>query len=304
MITHHTYHLPHGIQLSCRISGSPDRPVLMFLHGFPQAAFAWDELLHHFSSPQNGGYFCIAPNLRGYENSSKPDEISAYRAKNLVQDIDALKELVSPNQPLAGLIAHDWGGAVAWNYANQHPEKMQKLCIINSPHPGTFLRELRQNPEQQKASAYMNFLIRDDAEKLLAEDDYRRLWEFFSLMNAEQGPHAWLNEQVKEQYRQLWNQGLTGPLNYYRASPMRPAEQETDAINQLQIPDSMLTIKIPTCVIWAMADIALPPNLLDGLEAYISNLTIHKIPEGTHWIIQEQPKLVAQWLQAFLLRPK
>ena len=87
----------------------------------------------------------------------------------------ALAQMVSPTAPLAGLVAHDWGGAVAWNAANQHPELMRRLMIVNSPHPGTFLRELQNNPEQQAASAYMNFLIRPDAEELLAEDDFRRV---------------------------------------------------------------------------------------------------------------------------------
>jgi pimeloyl-ACP methyl ester carboxylesterase len=78
------------------------------------------------------------------------------------------------------LVAHDWGGAVAWNLANQQPQLIKRLAIVNSPHPGTFLRELKTNPKQQAASAYMNFLIRPDAEALLAENDFARMWPFFS----------------------------------------------------------------------------------------------------------------------------
>jgi putative transcription antitermination factor YqgF len=163
--------LPHGIQLNCRHSGQPARPVLLFLHGFPEGAFAWDELLDHFSQPQNGGYFCVAPNLRGFETSSTPADPAAYRAKFFVQDILALIDIVSPGQALAALVAHDWGGAVAWTLANQHPERLQRLVIIKSPHPGTFLRDLQSNPGQQAASAYMNFLIRPDAAALLALAD-------------------------------------------------------------------------------------------------------------------------------------
>jgi len=144
--------LPHGITLNCRVSGERGRPVLMFLHGFPEAAFVWDPLLAHFSRPENGGYRCVAPNLRGYEQSSAPSDVSAYRAKHLVQDILALCEAESPHQPLAALVAHDWGGAVAWGFANQHPGRLRQLAIINSPHPGTFLRELQNSPEQQAAS--------------------------------------------------------------------------------------------------------------------------------------------------------
>ena len=173
--------LPHNITLSVRVTGERGRPVLMFLHGFPEAAFVYDELLEHFAKPENGGYRCVAPNLRGYEKSSAPAEVSAYRPKFLTQDVAALIAIETENsgQKLECLVAHDWGGAVAWNLTNQMPHLTKKLAIINSPHPGTFLRELKSNPKQQAASAYMNFLIRPDAEKLLAEDDFRRLFGFF-----------------------------------------------------------------------------------------------------------------------------
>ena len=292
--------LAHGVTLDCRVAGLEGRPLMLFLHGFPEAAFVWDEMLAHFSAPDNGGYWCVAPNLRGYAGSSSPAEVSAYRAKYVVQDLVALKQALSPDAPLACLVAHDWGGAVAWNMANQHPQLMQQLAIINSPHPGTFLRELQASPEQQAASAYMNFLIRPDAEVLLAEDDYRRLWAFFSNMGAVDGPYAWLTEKVKAQYREVWSQGLTGALNYYRASPLRPPRAEDAAAAAISLPASMLEILVPTLVLWGMQDIALPPGLIDGLEDYIPDLTLKRIADASHWLVHEQPDLVAQHLSAFL----
>jgi len=292
--------LAHGVSLECRMAGLEGRPVMLFLHGFPEAAFVWDDMLAHFSAPDNGGYRCVAPNLRGYAGSSSPAEVSAYRAKYLVQDLVALKQALSPDAPLACLVAHDWGGAVAWNMANQHPQLMQQLAIINSPHPGTFLRELQASPEQQAASAYMNFLIRPDAEVLLAQDDYRRLWAFFTNMGAVDGPYAWLTEEVKAQYREVWSQGLTGALNYYRASPLRPPRSEDAAAAAITLPASMLQILVPTLVLWGMQDIALPPGLIDGLEDFIPDLTLERIADGSHWLVHEQPDLVAQHLSAFL----
>lgn len=282
------------------MAGAEGRPVMLFLHGFPEAAFVWDEMLAFFSDPAHGGYLCVAPNLRGYAGSSAPSDVAAYRAKHLVQDLVALKELLSPQQPLACLVAHDWGGAVAWNMANQHPELMRQLAIINSPHPGTFLRELQSSPEQQAASAYMNFLIRPDAEVLLSEDDYRRLWAFFTNMGAVDGPYAWLTEDVKAQYREVWSQGLTGALNYYRASPLRPPREADAAAAAITLPKSMLDILVPTLVLWGMNDIALPPGLVDGLEDYIPDLRLQRIADGSHWLVHEQPALVAQSLWAFL----
>ena len=126
----------------------------MFLHGFPEAAFVWDKLLEHFAKPENGGYRCVAPNLRGFEKSSSPTEVSAYRVKFLMQDIAALVaiETADSGNKLECLVAHDWGGSVAWTLANQMPHVTKKLAIINSPHTGTFIRELRSNPKQQAAA--------------------------------------------------------------------------------------------------------------------------------------------------------
>ncbi|MGA8785601.1 MAG: alpha/beta fold hydrolase [Polaromonas sp.] len=294
--------LPHGISLSCRSAGTKGRPALMFLHGFPEAAFVWDGLLEHFARPENGGFRCIAPNLRGYEQSSAPEDAAAYRPKHLMQDVAALVELEGGQ--LACLIAHDWGGAVAWNLAAAQPGCMKKLAIINSPHPGTFLRELQHSPAQQAASAYMNFLIRPDAEALLAEDDFRRLWAFFTAMGAIDGPHAWLTDAVKAQYRSIWRAGMTGPLNYYRASPLRPPRpgppHNDPAAAAVTIPRDRLEVHLPTLVIWAMGDTALPPALLDGLEDFVPQMQLRRVPDATHWILHEQPDLVTGYLQEFL----
>ena len=302
--------LPHGITLSCRASGERGRPVLLFLHGFPEAAFIWDETLEHFAQPENGGYRCVAPNLRGFEKSSAPTEVSAYRAKHLVQDISALIAQECGTTALACLVAHDWGGAVAWNLANQMPQLLQRLAIINSPHPGTFLRELQRSPKQQAASAYMNFLIRPDAEAILATDDFRRMWGFFTKHAPDQ-PCPWLTEAVKEQYRSVWRgtdpngtpgAGLRGGCNYYRASPLRPPQPEDAAATAISLPHAMLTVALPTLVIWGMKDVALPPELIDGLDDYIANLTLRKVADASHWIVHEQPQLVARLLGEFLGR--
>jgi pimeloyl-ACP methyl ester carboxylesterase len=236
----------------------------------------------------------VAPNLRGYEGSSQPPEVAAYRAKHLVQDLAAL--IAIEGGPLACLVAHDWGGAVAWNLANQRPELTRKLAIINSPHPGTFLRELQSNPRQQQASAYMNFLIRPDAEVLLREDDCRRLFGFFTSW----GGAPWLTEDVKQRYRDVWDASLTGGLNYYRASPLRPPRGEDPGAADITLPREMLTVDIPTLVLWAMEDVALPPELIEGLDEYVSQLTLEKVPGATHWIVHERPEFIAERLAAFL----
>jgi epoxide hydrolase 4 len=286
--------LPHGITLSCRASGPRDADQrVLLLHGFPEGAFIWDEVMQGVGDAAR----CVAPNLRGYERSTAPAEVEAYRAKHLVADIAALIETLGA--PIDLLVAHDWGGAVAWNLAAQRPHLIKQLLIVNSPHPATFLRELRDNPAQQAASAYMNFLCRPDAAALLAANDFERLWPFFSNM----GGAAWLSESVREQYRALWRQGLEGALNYYRASPLKPPLSASDAIHSVVFAPEFVTVRVPTTVLWGEADIALPVALLEGLEAFVAPLDVQRVAGASHWIVHEQPALVAATIGRLLITP-
>ena len=146
----------------------------------------------------------------------------------------------------------------------------------------------------------MNFLVRPDAPALLAEDDFRRLWPFF------QGPDgqwpAWMDEPTRNQYRAVWGAGLQGGCNYYRASPLRPPLGDDPGANAVTLPREMLTVDVPTWVLWALDDIALCPGLIDGLGDYIPRLTLETVPGASHWIIHEQPERVIAGLQAHLLR--
>ena len=296
--------LPHGIRLSCRAAGQVGRPVLLFLHGFPEAAFVWDALLEHFARAENGGWRCVAPNLRGFEHSSAPRDVSAYKARHLVQDITALIDLVTADSPTPGrlgaLVAHDWGGALAWSVAARHPQRMQRLVIVNAPHPVPFRRELADSPAQQKASAYMNFLARPDAPDLLAENDFARLWPFFTAMAADSGPATWLDDAMRERYRSVWRLGLHGACHYYGASPLRPPTAADPGAVAVQLPPALVHVQVPTLVIWGMDDTALPPALLDGLADHVPDLRIEPVPGATHWIVHEQPAHVARLAGAFL----
>jgi pimeloyl-ACP methyl ester carboxylesterase len=282
-------HLPGGTVLACRSAGTgPVRALL--LHGFPEAAFAWDGVLQRLA-PRHAA---VAPNQRGYPGSSAPAGDAAYRARHLVADLAALIEQLGAPLPL--LVAHDWGGAVAWNLAAQRPDLIRRLLIINSPHPATLLRELRHDPEQIAASAYMNFLVRPDAAALLAEGDFRRLWPFF-------GDAAWLDAAQRERYREAWRnggRGLDPMLAWYRASPLRPALPGDARLAQNDLPDEAVTVRVPTTVLWGERDAALRPGLLRGLERWVPQLELTRVPEGSHWLVHEQPGLVADTAQALI----
>jgi pimeloyl-ACP methyl ester carboxylesterase len=285
--------LPHGITLSCRAAGPAraDVPRALFLHGFPEAAFAWDSVMQRLASRVR----CVAPNLRGFERSSAPPGVQAYRARHLVADVEAL--IGRLGGPVDLLVAHDWGGALAWNLAAAHPASMRRLMIVNSPHPATFLRELRANPAQQRASAYMNFLCRSDAEALLCADGYARLWPFFERM----GGGAWLTPELRARYREVWACGLTGGLNYYRASPLRPATGEDGhTLAGVELSDALVSVGVPTTVLWGLDDRALLPGLLDGLERWVPQLEVLPIAGASHWIVHEQPDRVVTEVERLL----
>ncbi len=292
-----TQALPHGVTLQCRATGAPDAPRrALFLHGFPEAAFVWDAVMAQLGS---AGLRCVAPDLRGYGGSSAPAEVAAYRAKHLVADLDALIDasVARPGAPIDLLVAHDWGGGVAWNYAALRPHRVRQLVIINSPHPGALLRELRDNAEQQAASLYMNALVQPDAAARLAADDFAGLWATFER----HGTPDWLTPALREQYRAVWRQGLDGALNYYRASPLRPPRDAQDhSLHHLQLPASVVQVAVPTSVLWGDADHALRPGLLDGLEAWVPGVRIHRLAGASHWIVHERPDWVIGHLRSLL----
>lgn len=288
--------LPHGITLACRAAGEPGRPLMLFLHGFPQGAFVWDDLLRHFSQPGHGGYRCIAPNLRGYAGSSAPADVQAYRPRHLVQDISALaRALGGPS--IAALVAHDWGGAIAWNLAAQEPALLQRLVILNAPHPLIFARELAQSPAQQAASAYMNFLARPDAAQKLAEDDFRRLWALLRGMGTDQDS-SWLDEAMQTQHRACWREGggLAGPCAYYAATPLRPQPAE----GRPALAPTLGRVEVPTLVIWGLRDQALLPGLLEGLQEHVPRLQVHRVADASHWIVHERSALVIEQITRFM----
>jgi pimeloyl-ACP methyl ester carboxylesterase len=141
----------------------------------------------------------------------------------------------------------------------------------------------------------MNFLCRPDAEALLSADDFARLWPFFTNMGAADPGRVgggWLTETMRERYREVWRQGLRGGCNYYRASPLRPPRANDDAVMRVELPAAAVTSHAPTLVVWAENDIALPVELLDGLEEFVPQLRVVRVPDATHWIVHERPALV------------
>jgi pimeloyl-ACP methyl ester carboxylesterase len=204
------------------------------------------------------------------------------------------------------VIAHDWGGAVAWGLANRYPQQLERLLILNSPHPGSFLRELQSNPVQQSASQYMHFLRRPDAPELLAENGWQRMLGFFQ--NPDGSTPAWLTPERKQQYREHWDLGVHGACMFYAASPLVPprpggSADELQDIRELSLPDEMLHIPVPVRILWGDSDLALQPALLHGLEQWVPQLGIEHLQGCSHWVVHERPEAVQRALTEFLQTP-
>ena len=135
---------------------------------------------------------------------------------------------------------------------------------------------------------------------LLSQDDFKKLWSFAFEDVSATSHTAWLDESTREQYRKVWSQGLTGGLNYYRASPLRPATLQDPAAAGVDLPAAMWRIEVPTLVLWGMRDRALLPCLLDGLGDHVAQLEVHPHAQASHWIVHEQPEWVMNHLTRFL----
>jgi pimeloyl-ACP methyl ester carboxylesterase len=285
----------NGMDLFVRSVGEPTAPLVLFLHGFPEYSGAWDEVLPAFAAR----YHAVAPDQRGYAGSSKPDGLDAYRIKNLVRDILALGDALSPHRPFA-IVAHDWGASVGYATAIAAPGRVSRLAVINGVHPGPFQRALVEDEAQRKASGYMHDLRDAGAEERLSANGFEKLLGMLTRF----GPQPWLTPDKRAGYLEAWSMpgALTGMLNWYRASPLlvpRPGES-VDPAKVLKLDPAQLRIRMPHLVIWGMDDRALLPVSRATLADYCDDLTVHEIAGADHWVVHQKPDEVIGCLKAFL----
>ncbi len=284
----HAYADVNGVRLHYVSEGSGE--LILFLHGFPEFWYAWREQLTAFGADHRA----VAVDMRGYNLSEKPDTVEAYRVPTLVEDVRALIEHLGYRT--CTLVGHDWGGVVAWAFAMRHPDYLDRLVIVNAPHPVIFSRELRDNPAQQRASRYMLTFRSPEGESVLAADNYA------ALVNGVLTPKETFSDADRAAYLAAWSQpgALTGGLNYYRAAQLGPPTDDTARDAPTALVADAPAIMTPTLVIWGERDTALLTGNLNGLDTQVANLTIVRIPEGTHWIIHEQPVRVNDEIRTFL----
>ncbi|WP_295630947.1 alpha/beta hydrolase [Novosphingobium sp.] len=297
--------LANGIELDVRDEGpvkdnGGNAPVLIFLHGFPESHRTWRHQIAHLS----GRFRCIAPDQRGYRGSSKPQDVASYTPDKLIGDIFLLADALGVKD--FTVVGHDWGGAIAWGVALGSQKTSQtrngrvtRAVIMNAPHPVTFQKLLYLDGGQRASSQYMR-LFRDPAQDaLVREHGLAPL-----LVKAFEGKLG-STPEPEETAALLadWAvpEAAFGMLNWYRASPMDvPPMDSPRALPASYAPPPLPPLSIPTLVIWALDDIALPPANLDGLDALVTNLTLVKVPGCGHFVPWEAPTAVNAALDDFL----
>ena len=293
VMLNHEYADVNGVRLHYARAGN-GKKLIMFVHGFPEFWYEYKNQLHEFGKD----YTAVAPDMRGYNLSSKPAELEKYEVRHMVEDLRQLAEKLGHKKFI--LVAHDWGGAIAWAFGVAHPDYLEKLVIINAPHPGVFARELTQNPAQQKASSYMLMFRSPQAEQMLSANNYAALVQAVMGEGLKNGTFT---EEDKKAYIEAWSQpgALTGGLNYYRAAKVGPpAAGEEKSQTNFAAGAPSLMVNVPTLVIWGEKDTALLTGNLDGLAKFVPKLTIKRIPDGTHWVIHEKPDLINQYIREFI----
>jgi epoxide hydrolase 4 len=292
----HEYAEVNGVRLHYARAGSG--PLIVFLHGFPEFWYEWKHQIAEFSSDHT----VVAPDMRGYNLSSKPADLAAYQMPQLVEDMRALTGVLlkASGGEKFTLVAHDWGGVVAWVFAALNPAMLDKLVIVNAPHPTVFGRLLREDADQQKASQYMLMFRSPEAEARLSANNYEMLTAMVLGAGLRSGT---VTEDDKKEYLSAWSQpgALTGGLNYYRAAQIGPPAASAATAEQAGVLNQPpLVVRVPTLVIWGEKDTALLTGNLNGLEEVVPALTVKRIPEGTHWVVRENAPEVNRLIREFL----
>lgn len=278
----HTHVPTNGIRLHCVEQGEGD--LMLMLHGFPEFWYSWRHQIQEFSADHK----VVAPDLRGYNDSEKPAHVSDYQLSALIEDVRGLIEHYQRDRCI--LVGHDWGGAIAWQTAYAYPELIDQLIVMNLPHPAKFFEGL-QTPQQLLRSWYIFFFqLPALPEWAIAWNDYELIEQMFKGMAVNSDTFS--AEDINAFKDAAAKRGaLTAMVNYYR-NILR-----TDTLRR-----DWPMLSIPTLMIWGEDDAALGIELTHGTERYVEDLTLQYIPSCSHWVQQEQPELVNEYMRDFLAR--
>lgn len=280
----HQFIKTNGLRLHYVTQGTG--PLLLFLHGFPEFWYTWRHQIAAFAD----SFTVVALDLRGYNDSDKPQEISDYAMPELVKDVSGV--ITELGYERCVLVGHDWGGAIAWSTAYAHPEQVEKLVILNCPHPCRF-RAGMTNPAQIMRSAYMLFFqIPWLPELVLQANDYDFISQAFDNMGVNRSA---ISETDVQAFKSAIARpgALTAALNYYRNLFLSPALFQ----------QNWSVLEVPTLMIWGEEDPAFENTLVKNTEEYVRDFHLRYIPNCGHWVPQEYPDLVNQYIREFVQTP-
>ncbi|MBH8562056.1 alpha/beta hydrolase [Nostoc sp. CENA67] len=277
----HEYITTNGLKLHYVTQGAG--PLMLMLHGFPEFWYSWRHQIPEFSK-----YFqVVALDLRGYNESDKPQEQSAYIMDEFIKDVEGVIKGLGYDKCI--LVGHDWGGAIAWSFAYAHPEMVERLIILNLPHPAKFAQGLF-TPQQLLRSWYM-FLFQLPwlPEFLLQSSDFQLIEKTFQATAVNK--NAFTQADINAYKDAAAKRGaITAMLNYYR-----------NGLQQFMSNKNWSILHVPTLMIWGENDIALGKELTYDTAAYVQDLQIKYIHHCGHCVQQEQPELVNQYIKEYLV---
>ena len=278
------------------VGGPPDGDLVVLLHGLPQFWYTWR---HQLEPLADAGFRVIAPDLRGYNESDRPTATSAYRMDALLDDVEGLIDAQSRRS--GTVVGHDWGGGIGWELAMTRPSLVDDLCIVNAPHPAAFKRELAHVTQIEKSWYALFVQLPKLPEMAMSHNDFEI---FDRLYRDDPKASAHFSETDIERYKSIFRQpgAVTAALNYYRAYvPRYLSRIVRESIPGLTTEVPMTTtIEVPTQVIWGMDDVALVPELSDGLQQWVPDLRVERLPGVSHWVPEEMPNRVTHILVDFL----
>ncbi len=275
--------LPTGVELDVATAGDPAAPAIVLLHGFPESHRTWRHQIPELAKT----HFVIAPDQRGFARSSKPEGAENYTPDKTVGDLIALADHFGKDRFV--LIGHDWGGAIAWMAALQHPNRIERLIIVNAPHPFVFQKSLFDDMEQRAASQYIRLFRNPGLETQL---EAMGLGTFFDTTFARHADPALLAPE-RDAYLDEWGQpgAMTAMLNWYRASAIVVPGMDESPERPAFLDGPFPPLQMPVLVIWGMGDKALLPVQLEGLDQLVPDLKIVQVDAG-HFVPWENPGAV------------
>ena len=285
--------LTTGITMNVALTGPEDAPAVILLHGFPESHRTWRGLAPLLSDKLR----LVMPDQRGFGDSDRPQEVDAYQTETLLADLFALADALGIER--FALVGHDWGGAIAWAAAIKGEPRVERLAIINSPHPLIFQKSLIEDEAQRAASQYMRAFRDPDFEKFVEGIGFEA---FFDKSFGKHVDLATIPAEERSTYIGQWSRpgALTAMLNWYRASKMVVPQPGIT----VDVPDLVLRpfpkIAIPVLVIWGLEDKALLPIQLEGIGEIGDNVEVFPLKGVGHFAPWEAPEQVAEALRPFL----